>query len=190
VRLVLLGPPGAGKGTQAVRLCADRRLVHLSTGDLLRQAVKDGTETGKRAKSYMDRGELVPDAVVLDLVRERLASPAAKQGFLLDGYPRNVAQAQALERELGAKPIDAVVHLRLDDAEIVRRLLQRGRKDDTESVVKNRLDVYRAETTPLIDYYGKRGLIRTVDALGTVEQVYARIGKALEGSAAARGGER
>jgi adenylate kinase len=178
-RLVLLGPPGAGKGTQAERLCRERRLAHLSTGDLLRKAVKDGTAVGRRAKAFMDKGELVPDAVVVDLVREGLSTPAAHEGFLLDGFPRTVAQAEALEKELGARPLDAVVHLSLDDAEIVKRLLKRGRPDDTEAVVKNRLAVYRAETRPLIDWYGRRGLLKTVDALGTIEEIGRRIDDAL-----------
>jgi adenylate kinase len=182
VRLVLLGPPGAGKGTQAERLCRERNLLHLSTGDLLRKAVREGTETGKKAKAYMDRGELVPDALVLTLVRERLAAAGGASGFLLDGYPRNVAQAKALEDDLRAAGtgIDAVVHLRLEDAEIVRRLLQRGRPDDTEPVVRNRLAVYRAETAPLIDWYRKAGTLRTVDALGTVDEVTQRIRDSLE----------
>jgi adenylate kinase len=186
VRLVLLGPPGAGKGTQAVRLCQARGLLHLSTGDLLRAAVKAGTPTGRQAQGYMDRGELVPDTVVLDLLRERLRSPGAGAGFLLDGFPRNVAQAEALDRELGAAGVERVVHLRLEDEEIVRRLLGRGRPDDTEPVIRNRLRVYRAETTPLIEYYERRGLLATIDARGGVDEVAARLAACLVPGKAAR----
>lgn len=179
MRAVLLGPPGAGKGTQAVGVCAAHGLRHLSTGDLLRAAVKAGTETGKRAKGYMDRGELVPDEVVFALLREELRTPAAAKGFVLDGFPRNVAQAKTLDQELGARGIERVVHLKLDDDEIVRRLLQRGRPDDTEPVIRNRLRVYRAETAPLIRHYEERGLLATIDASGTQAQVAERLAGAL-----------
>jgi adenylate kinase len=175
MRLILLGPPGAGKGTQALRLCEAHGLVHLSTGDLLRAAVADGADLGRRAKAYMDAGELVPDSLVLALVRERLERGDAAAGFLLDGFPRNVAQARALDGDLGADGVDRVVHMRLDDEEIVRRLLARGRPDDTEPVIRNRLEVYRAETAPLIAYYEERGLLGSVDARGTVDEVFARI---------------
>jgi adenylate kinase len=181
VRVVLLGPPGAGKGTQAARICRDRGLVHLSTGDLLRAAVSAGTETGRRAKSFMDRGALVPDEVVLALLAERLATPEVrKAGFLLDGYPRNLAQARTLEQQFPDQPVEAVVHLRLEDDEIVRRLLLRGRPDDTEPVIRKRLEVYRAETSPLIEHYRKRSVLRAVDARGTVEEIQDRVAKALE----------
>ena len=181
VRAVLLGPPGCGKGTQATRACAARSLLHLSTGDLLRAAVKDGTPLGVKAKGFMDRGELVPDDLVFALLRERLRAPAAASGFLLDGFPRNVAQAGTLDLELGAAGITRVVHMRLDDEEIVRRLLGRGRPDDTEPVIRNRLKVYRAETAPLIDFYDRRGLLVTIDALGTMDAVAVRLEGALSG---------
>lgn len=179
MRLVLLGPPGAGKGTQAARLCQARGLLHLSTGDLLRAAVQAGTATGLRAKGFMDRGELVPDEVVFALLSEQLRSPAAGSGFLLDGFPRNVAQARTLEGELGARGLTRVVHLRLDDAEIVRRLLKRGRPDDGEAVIRNRLKVYHAETAPLIQHYDRQGLLVTIDADGTVDDVARRLSAAI-----------
>lgn len=172
---VLLGPPGAGKGTQAERLCAARKLVHLSTGDLLRAAVAAGTDLGVEAKGYMDRGELVPDGLVLRLLDARLAEPGESEGFLLDGFPRNVAQAKALENVLGQGAIEHVVYLQLDDAEILGRLLQRGRPDDKEDVIKNRLSVYRADTEPLVAYYRERELLRPVDGLGTVDEVAGRV---------------
>jgi adenylate kinase len=186
VRVVLLGPPGAGKGTQAARLSSDRGWIHLSTGDLLRAAVKEGTETGRRAKSFMDRGALVPDDVVLALLRDRLRTAPKGAGFLLDGFPRNVAQARALDQDLGPAGIGCVLHLRLDDEEVVRRLLGRGRPDDTEPVIRNRLEVYRAETAPLIRHYEEKGLLRTVDARGTVDQVYALLQSALAACAPER----
>jgi adenylate kinase len=179
VRAVLLGPPGAGKGTQAIRLCKAQGLKHLSTGDLLRAAVAAGTETGKRAKSFMDRGELVPDDVVFALLKAELAGEGAKKGFLLDGFPRNVAQAETLAKSLGKAGIQKVVHLKLEDEEIVRRLLQRGRPDDNEPVIRNRLRVYRAETAPLIRHYEGLGLLATIDASGTMDQVADRLARAL-----------
>ncbi len=181
VRAVLLGPPGSGKGTQAARVCKARGLLHLSTGDLLRAAVSDATALGLKARGFMDRGELVPDELVFALLRERLRSPAAGRGFLLDGFPRNVAQAGTLDGELGGKGVARVVHLRLEDAEIVRRLLGRGRPDDTEPVIRNRLRVYRAETSPLIAFYDQRGLLVTIDARGSVDEVAQRLDAALFG---------
>ena len=179
MKLVLLGPPGAGKGTQAERICASRSLIHVSTGDLLREAVKAGTELGVEAKGYMDRGELVPDELVLSLLEERIGREDAAAGYLLDGFPRNTAQAEALEARIGKDGVDAVVHMRLADDEIVRRLLARGRADDSEPVIRNRLKVYADETAPLIRFFEERGMLTTVDALGTMDEVFARIEEAL-----------
>lgn len=181
MRLILLGPPGAGKGTQAERLCATHGLAHLSTGDLLRAAVKAGTELGERAKGYMDKGELVPDELVLALLVERLRE--SSDAFLLDGFPRNVSQAEALAAELGSIQIERVVNLELGDEEIVERLLARGRKDDQEEVIRNRLEVFRAETAPLIDYYSAKGLLVSVDAEGSIDQITNRIEDALSNGA-------
>ena len=182
MRLILLGPPGAGKGTQAARVCEAHDLVHLSTGDLLRAAVGAGTPLGQEAKSFMDAGNLVPDRLVLALVRERLEQDDAAGGFLLDGFPRNVAQAEALASDLGEQGIEAVVHMKLDDEEIVQRLLARGRADDREDVIRNRLAVYRDETAPLIAHYEAEGLLRTIDANGTMDEVFDRIQGALKDS--------
>ena len=175
MQAILLGPPGAGKGTQAELLCKAHTLLHLSTGDLLREAVAHGTELGVEAKGFMDKGELVPDRLVLALLQERLQKRSPDEGFLLDGFPRNVAQAEALAAQIGDDAIDHVVYLKLEDEEILQRLLKRGRKDDVEEVIRNRLEVYRAETEPLVAYYRERGRVRDVDALGTVEEVHQRL---------------
>jgi adenylate kinase len=187
---ILLGPPGAGKGTQAEMICRAHALNHLSTGDLLRAAVTEGTPLGVEAKGFMDRGELVPDSLVLALLMERLrqSAPEGKAGgFLLDGFPRNVSQAEALEKELGAGVIDHVIYLQLDDEEILGRLLKRGRPDDREEVIRNRLSVYRAETEPLVAWYRERDVLRPVDAKGTIEEVHDRVKEALAATGSVEG---
>ena len=178
-RLLFLGPPGAGKGTQAQRLAETQNLLHLSTGDLLRAEVAAGSELGKEAEAVMARGELVSDALVLAIVRSRLLSHSG--GWLLDGFPRNVAQADALAQlldELGQQ-IELVVLMELDDAVLVQRLLSRGRADDNEEVIRHRLEVYRQQTEPLIAYYRERNLLAPVEAAGTVEEIGARIASLL-----------
>ena len=179
MRIVLLGPPGCGKGTQAERLAARAGILHLSTGDLLRAAVKEGSPLGRKAKPFMDAGKLVPDDLVIGLVKERIEKPDAAKGFLLDGFPRTLAQADALDAALGGKGIEHVVYFVLDDATIVKRSLGRGRSDDTEPVVKKRLEVYRAQTEPLVARYRTAGLLREVDASGSIDQVEAFTKKAL-----------
>ena len=178
-RLLFLGPPGAGKGTQAQRLAESQGLLHLSTGDLLRAEVAAGSELGKEAEAVMARGELVSDTLVLAIVRSRLEHQAAAGGggWLLDGFPRNVAQADALAQlleQLGQQ-IELVVLMELDDAVLVQRLLSRGRADDNEAVIRHRLEVYRQQTEPLIAYYRERNLLAPVEAAGTVEEIGARI---------------
>jgi adenylate kinase len=174
-RLLFLGPPGAGKGTQAQRLAETQELLHLSTGDLLRAEVAAGSELGKEAEAVMARGELVSDALVLAIVRSRLQGHSG--GWLLDGFPRNVAQADALAQlldELGQQ-IELVVLMELDDAVLVQRLLSRGRADDNEDVIRHRLEVYRQQTEPLIAYYRERNLLAPVEAAGTVEEIGERL---------------
>jgi adenylate kinase len=179
MHVILLGPPGAGKGTQAELLTAAHDLVHLSTGDLLRAAVGAGTKLGLEAKGYMDQGELVPDSLVLALLEQRLEEAGPDAGFLLDGFPRNVSQARALADVVGEDGIEHVVYLQLDDEEILTRLLARGRKDDTEEVIRNRLHVYRNETRPLVEWYRERGVLRPVDATGTIETIHGRVVRSL-----------
>ncbi|WP_411869315.1 adenylate kinase [Vulcanococcus limneticus] len=178
-RLLFLGPPGAGKGTQAQRLAAARGLLHLSTGDLLRAEVQAGSALGQEAEAVMARGELVSDALVLAIVRSRLEQQQAAGGggWLLDGFPRNLAQAEALGQLLDdlGQPIELVVLMELDDAVLIERLLSRGRADDNEAVIRHRLEVYREQTAPLIAYYRERQLLQAVEAAGTVEAIETRI---------------
>jgi adenylate kinase len=204
-RIILLGPPGSGKGTQAEKLNDDLGLIRLSTGDMLREAVRDQTELGKMAKEYMDRGALVPDSVVIGLMRERIVS--LKEGFVLDGFPRTVQQADALGEFV---EIDHVINLDVDDEELVGRLTKRRscpdcnvvyhllykppmkdgicdkcgatlyhRSDDTEETVRARLRVYRDSTFPLIEYYGKKGILVDVDGKGNIQEIYDEIEAAL-----------
>lgn len=174
-RLLFLGPPGAGKGTQAERLAGSHQLLHLSTGELLRAEVKAGSALGQEAEAVMARGELVSDGLVLAIVRSRLENHQG--GWLLDGFPRNLAQAEALDgllEELDQR-IEQVVLLELEDGVLIQRLLSRGRADDNEEVIRNRLVVYQEQTAPLIAHYRSLGLLRSVEASGTVEEISERI---------------
>ena len=175
-RLLFLGPPGAGKGTQAAMLCESGGMKHLSTGDLLRSEVAAGTELGKEAEAVMNRGELVSDALVLAIVESQMKNLSG-QGWLLDGFPRTVPQAEALEPLLAElqQSIEAVILLELDDAVLIERLLARGRADDNETVIRNRLEVYREKTAPLIKFYRDKGLLISVPAHGSVEAITQQI---------------
>jgi adenylate kinase len=177
---VLLGPPGAGKGTQAVKLAEKLEVPHLSTGDLFRENIGNGTELGLKAKSYLDAGDLVPSELTNELVDDRLTNPDTDEGFILDGYPRSVQQAKALHDMLERRGIalDAVLEFRVPEEVLFERLKARGRADDTDDVIRNRMNVYRDETAPLIEYYSG-GELKTVDAVGSVDEVFARALQAL-----------
>ena len=176
-RLLFLGPPGAGKGTQAQKLASEHGLMHLSTGDLLRAEVAAGSALGQEAEAVMARGELVSDALVLAIVRSRLEQQPSGGGWLLDGFPRNVTQADALSALLDElhQQIELVVLMELEDAMLIQRLLSRGRSDDNEAVIRHRLQVYRDQTAPLIAYYREAGLLQAVEADGSVDAIAARI---------------
>lgn len=179
MRLVLLGPPGAGKGTQSQRMVAKYGIVQLSTGDMLRAAADAGSPVGLRAKAIMDRGDLVPDDIMIEIIDDRLGRSDAAKGFILDGFPRTVAQAEALERLLDEKglSLDAVIEIVVDDERLQSRIENRiretggARADDTVETLKKRLAVYHAQTAPVAEYYRKKGALRTVDGMGTMDEV-------------------
>ena len=174
MRVVLLGPPGAGKGTQAVKLAESLGVPQISTGDLFRHNISSGTRLGLEAKQYLDAGDLVPASLTNALVDDRLNDADVAAGFILDGFPRSVEQAEALNDMLKRRglKLDAVLEFRVPEDELVDRLKGRGRADDTEDVIRNRMKVYRDETAPLLDFY--QGELHTVDAVGSLDEVFAR----------------
>ena len=186
MRLLLIGPPGAGKGTQAARLAAHLGIPAISTGDIFRRNVAESTPLGVEAKRYMDAGDYVPDEVTNAMVRDRIAEPDAAEGFLLDGYPRTRAQVAELDAMLAERghALDAVVELTADPDELVRRLLGRaqaeGRSDDTEDVIRRRQEIYAEQTAPLVQVYDERGLLRRVDGMGDLDAITARLVAVLE----------
>jgi adenylate kinase len=192
MRLILLGPPGAGKGTQAQRLAERLGVRQLSTGDMLRAAVAAGTPVGLKAKDVIARGELVPDDIVVAIVADRIAEPDARNGFILDGFPRTVPQAEALDRMLSEKglALDAVVELKVDENVLLGRIENRAAKmiahgeplrpDDNPESLKKRLDAYRARTAPLSGYYARKGILKTVDGMASIEQVAAAVAAVLQ----------
>jgi adenylate kinase len=184
MRLVLLGPPGAGKGTQAGLLTRALSIPHVSTGDIFRSNVRAGSELGKVAKEYMDRGDLVPDDVVIAMVMDRITEPDCDDGFLLDGFPRTVAQAEALDRRLRRPsvpqdPLDGALNFEVPEEELFRRLVARAerehRSDDAEDIVRHRLEVYHQKTRPLVDHYEREGVLVKIDGTGSIEEVNRRI---------------
>ncbi len=182
MNIVLLGAPGSGKGTQGERIVAQYGIAHVSTGDVLRGEVQAGTALGVEAKKIMDAGELVSDEIVLGMVRERLGRPDVSKGFMLDGFPRTLAQAEGLDRllqQLG-KPLDCVLFFDVDYEEIMSRLLDRGRADDNEETIRKRLEVYEAETEPLIDFYRRQGTLKKVKGVGDMDEIFNRIRAALD----------
>ena len=198
MRLILLGPPGAGKGTQAQRLVAKYGIVQLSTGDMLRAAVAAGTPVGLKAKAIMDRGDLVPDEVVVAIIADRIGQPDAKRGFVLDGFPRTVAQAQALDKLLAERglALDGVIELKVDEGILIKRIetrvaemTARGEKvraDDNPEALRIRLNAYRNQTAPLIGYYAGTGQLKTVDGMAPIDDVTAAINALLKPARAAK----
>lgn len=181
MRIVLLGAPGSGKGTQAALMVRELNVPHISTGELLRAAVKAGTGLGLQAKAVMDRGELVSDDIMLGLIEERLSLPDAQAGFILDGYPRTITQAQGLDElleRIGA-PVDEALQIDIDVEKVIARIAKRaaeeGRSDDTENVFRNRMKVYADQTAPVVDYYADQGVLSRVLGDGTIEEVFQRI---------------
>src|SRR5215467_4252474 len=191
MRLILLGPPGAGKGTQAQRLATKHKIVQLSTGDMLREAVKSATPVGRKVQDIIARGRLAPDSLVVEIVGQRIAEPDARNGFILDGFPRTVPQAAALDRILKSKglALDAVIELRVDEAALIKRIESRIaemkargetlREDDNAAVLHIRLKAYREQTAPLIAYYRGQGVLRTVNGMAPIPDVTAAIDQAL-----------
>ena len=181
MRIVLLGAPGSGKGTQAAQLVEELGLTHISSGELLRAAAKAGTELGLKAKSIIDRGELVSDDIMLGLIKERLSQPDVAGGFILDGYPRNIIQAGALDELLDSleQPIDEALQIDVDFemavTRIARRAAKEGRSDDTEEVARNRMKIYSEQTAPVVNYYAGKGVLTRVLGDGTAEEVFQRI---------------
>jgi adenylate kinase len=213
MRLIIFGPPGVGKGTQAAKISEKHDVLHISTGDILRTSVKEGTELGKLAKTYMDKGELVPDDVIIGIIKERISIDDSKKGFLLDGFPRTIDQAEALDKMLNkeGQKIDTVISIELSDEEIVKRISGRRvcekcgsmyhiiydpptnmgycnkcggglyqRDDDSEDVIRTRLEVYRKQTEPLKKFYKKGGILKRIDGLGTIDDVFEKIEKILK----------
>ena len=189
MKLIFLGPPGAGKGTQAAHIERAYKIPQLSTGDMLRAAVAAQSPIGLQAKDIMARGDLVPDEIVLDIIAERIEADDCKMGFILDGFPRNISQAEALDKMLQQKrlKLDAVIELAVDSKMLIERILERAsatpenpREDDTESALQHRLQVYEAQTAPVVNFYAQQGILKTLDGMQDVQAVRAQIKKTLE----------
>ncbi len=184
MRIIIFGPPGAGKGTQASRIANEYEIPHLSTGEIFRTAIKNETKLGKKVKSILDAGELVPDETVVDLVEEELKKKKYEGGYILDGFPRTLAQAKAFDSFLDSnnETLDSFLVLEVPEEELVKRILSRGegRSDDTEEGVKNRLEVYHNETAPVLKHYDEKGKVQRIDGMGSIDDIFGRIKEALQ----------
>ncbi len=182
MRVVFIGPPGAGKGTQSQRLLKYLNVPHISTGDLLREAVKARTREGLLAEQYMNEGKLAPDPIIIELVGKRLEKPDCLHGCLLDGFPRTLGQARALDDYLYDRgiPLDGVLELKVDEEVLIKRLAGRGRTDDEPEIIHQRFAAYREQTEPLLEYYQEQGLLETIDGVGAADEVFERIRTALD----------
>ncbi|MCB0622107.1 MAG: adenylate kinase [Saprospiraceae bacterium] len=187
INLILFGPPGSGKGTQAAYLVDKYQLLHISTGDLFRYEMGNNTRLGMEAKRYIEKGELVPDEVTIGMLRNKVEMHPEAAGFIFDGFPRTVAQAEALDALLAEsdQEVNALLALEVDDEEIVQRILNRGKTsgrddDNDETIIRNRIDVYKRETTPVFDYYDERGKSQKVDGLGTIKEIFERLCAAID----------
>jgi len=180
MKLLFVGPPGAGKGTQASRVAVELGVPHISTGEMFREQAAAGSDLCQKVQAIMATGEYVPDELTVAMLEERLARPDASTGFILDGFPRTTGQVTALDALIGQDGLDAVVVLEVDEEELLRRLLSRGRGDDTEETIRNRFQVFHDQTAPLLEVYGGRGLLVSVDGMGDIDEVKARILAALE----------
>ena len=189
MRLLLIGPPGAGKGTQAARVAQRLGILHISTGDMFRRHVANGTELGQRVDAIMEGGGYVPDEITVAMLAERIREPDATEGYILDGFPRTPGQVEALDDLIGIEGLDVVVVLDVDEDELTRRLLARGRKDDAEETMSNRFAIYSAETAPLLEVYADRGITTRVDGMGDLEEITDRILDALHADSGERKAE-
>jgi adenylate kinase len=182
INLVLFGPPGSGKGTQSLKLQEKYQLMHISTGDLFRKHMRENTDLGKEAKSYIEKGDLVPDAVTIGMMNDKIEHSPKAKGFIFDGFPRTAAQAEALDKFLNEKgtPVSKMIALNVDDDELVKRLLNRGKDsgradDQDESIIRNRIEVYNEKTLPVASFYEKQGKYVAVQGVGTIDEIFARL---------------